>query len=162
MVATESQIRTAVCSQCGTQAAGRFCSNCGSPLALDGESVSSEIASKFTTPVTSLLSFLKTTWLVLVSPRAFYASYLTGAPPLSELTFPLAPLWRRFTSKLQKTMPPFRCLAMEIGLIALIAALTDWSWQVTHFSERVFGVSSAQMAENSERNLKALLREPIR
>lgn len=144
-----------ICPQCGMQGVGRFCSNCGSPLIQDEESVTGEIQSKFTTPVTSLLSFLKTTWLVLVSPRAFYTSYTTGSPPLNELTFPLAGFWRLMSSKPQKVMRPFQSLAMAIGLVACIAVLQDWSWRVTGFSERVFGMSTVQMAENTERNLKA-------
>jgi hypothetical protein len=43
---------------------------------------------------------------------------------------------------------------MAIGAVACIAVLEDWSWRATGFAERVFGMSTAQMAENRERNLR--------
>jgi hypothetical protein len=161
MDATNHGVAT-FCAQCGAQGVGRFCGDCGSPLTLDEESISAEIRSKFTTPAVSLLSFLKTTWLVLASPRAFFTSYVTGSPPLSSLAFPLTRLWSRWSSKPQKVMGPFRSLAMAIGLVACVAFLEDWSWRITGFSERVFGMSRAQMLEKSEQNLRAFYESQFR
>jgi hypothetical protein len=121
---------------------------------LDDESVSSELRSKITKPLIGLLSFLKTTWLVITSPRVFFKSYVTASPPLSDLGFPLAGAWRRISSKPQRVMRPFQGLATAMGLVAAIASLQAWAWRITDFSERVFGMSQAQMAENSERTIR--------
>lgn len=155
MSSTLEYAAATLCSQCGTRGHGRFCANCASPLRLDDESVSAELRSKFTKPLIGLLSFIKTTWLVARSPRVFFKSYVTASPPLSALPFPLAGAWRRISSKPQNVMRPFQGLATALGLAATVAGLQDWAWRVTGFSERVFGMSKAQMAENSERGLRA-------
>src|SRR5262249_56777593 len=120
---------------------------CASPLSLDEESVSSELRSKITQPLIALLSFIKTGWLVFRTPRVFFRSYVGAKPPLSDLTFPLAGLWRRISRKPQRVMRPFKMLATAMGLVAAIAGLEDWAWRGTGFSERVFGVSKAAWME---------------
>ena len=81
---------------------------------------------KVTDPLTTGLSLFKTAWLVLFAPTRFFASYFTGAMPLAQLTFPLAALWRRISSKPLLALRPFQCLG--IGLV--LAAFTDivWRW----------------------------------
>ena len=149
MAMTLEHPATTVCAQCGTPGTGRFCSACASPLSLDDESVSSELRSKITHPLIALLSFIKTGWLVFRTPRAFFRSYAGAKPPLSDLTFPLAGLWRRISGKPQRVTRPFKTLATAMGLVAAIAGLQDWAWRVTGFSERVFGVSRAEMMERA-------------
>src|SRR5436309_10804815 len=90
------------CPQCGQPGTGKYCAHCGSLLRPDDESVAQEIRSKITTPLVAALSFAKAVWLTWVSPAAFLRSCFTGSPPLSQLAFPLAPLWRLVESGPQK------------------------------------------------------------
>lgn len=146
---------TALCAQCGIRGVGPFCSNCASPLRLDDESVSAELGAKIIHPLIGLLSFVKTAWLVALRPRVFFRSYATADPPLSDLSFPLAGIWRRLSAKPQRVMRPFQALATAIGLVALTAGLEDWAWRVTAFSERAFGMSKAEMTAATRQNLSA-------
>ena len=116
---------------------------------------SSELRSKITHPLIALLSFIKTGWLVFRTPRAFFRSYASAKPPLSDLAFPLAGLWRRISDKPQRVMRPFKTLATAMGLVAAIAGLEDWAWRVTGFSERVFGASKAEMMERARNGTMA-------
>ncbi len=155
MASTLEYAAAVVCAQCGTRGVGRFCGNCASPLRLDDESVSGELRSKISKPLIGFLSFLKTAWLVIRSPRVFFKSYVTAAPPLSELTFPLTSLWRRVSPKPQRVMRPFQALATAMGLVAAIAGLQDWAGRITNFSERAYGMSKADVAQRSEEMMRA-------
>jgi hypothetical protein len=114
------------CPHCGLRGSGRFCSSCGSALNPADETVSREIGSKLTNlTTTTLLPFLKATWLVLRMPRQFFTSYVTATPPLSELSFPLAGVWRRLAPGRQRVMQPFQSLALAVGLVAGVAGLQE-------------------------------------
>jgi len=142
------------CAQCGLSGTGQYCSRCGSPLRLTEDTVTGEIGSKLTKPIVTLLSFIKTVWLVAFQPRQFYTSVTTAQPPLSDLSFPLSGLWRRVSSGRQRVMQPFAALATAIGLLATANLVGDWAWRITQLSERTFGMPRAEVEAASERSLR--------
>ena len=147
--------QTKVCSQCGLPASGNYCSNCGESLELEKESVSGELRSKATSPITSTLSFTKTVWLIWFSPVIFLRSYFTGKPPLTELPFPLSSLWKAAIRGQQKVTRPFHCLAIVIILGTTLGSLERDAWGVNNIGERMFGLSMSDAKEQSEAQLKA-------
>lgn len=137
-----------ICSQCGTPGKGNYCANCGASLTPSKESVSEEVRSKFTSPLTAALSFFKAVWLMWVSPAVFLRSYFTGVPPLSELPFPLSSAWRRVHEGPQRVMGPFQSLALAIALVAVLGSLERTVW--SDFGQRTFGLSMAEVRERRE------------
>ena len=158
-MSTADERGSALCPQCGTAAAGDYCGRCGTSLDRARQSVAAELRSAAITPVVTFLSFLKTTWLMLTSPTRFYRSYLTGVPPLGDLDFPLSRSWRRLRPGLQKAMPPFRCLASAIALIAIIGVARDGVWHVTGLAEHVFGGSASEVRERQWAELEGFYQQ---
>jgi len=123
-----------LCPRCGAAAAGRFCSQCGASLDDAAGSLGSEISSKFSGPITGTLSYAKAFWLLATSPRAFCRSWLLGPQGMAALAFPLSGAWSR-VSRNQTITPPYRALAVAIGLIAAVGALEAGAVRVAGFDD---------------------------
>src|SRR5215831_19919456 len=106
------------CPRCGVAATGRFCNQCGASLDAAEGTLRGEIESNFTSPVKTFLSFLKAAWLLLRKPTEFCRAWLNGPQGMTELSFPLAKSWKKFSSRELSITRPYKSLAIGIALVA--------------------------------------------
>lgn len=140
------------CVQCGHRTSGRYCSNCGSALNPNEETVSRHIGSKLTDLATTLGSFVTTVWLVLRAPRQLLASVVTATSSLSDPSFLIASGWRPQAPVPRRVMPPFQCLALAVGFAAALAGLQEWARQTAFINPQSADQLEQELRVSYEQN----------
>jgi len=123
------------CPRCDTVASGNYCSNCGAPLDGAEGSLGGEIKSKFVDPITGMLAFFKAAWLLTSAPWDFCRAWLNGPQGMAHMDFPLSRVWRALSNGAQNVLPPFRALAVGIGLVATASGIEAVAWKIAGLQE---------------------------
>jgi hypothetical protein len=128
----QQELRT--CLVCGFRDIEEFCSKCGSPLMFLGEpaitplrtfgALIKEYLSEVVSPV---LAFLKTTWLLLFAPIAFFSALSLSGRPIAHLKFPLSSIWAKLSPRPQYVLSPVIYYISSIATLFLFELLTEFA-----------------------------------
>lgn len=132
--------RLLTCPGCGHADAGPLCSQCGEDMVPQATTpMRALLEHAVVERLVDLLALVKTSWLMLTGPVAFFRAVLQQKSALADAPFFLSSAWARLSPRPQKVLNPVRYLILVGGISLFMQwlagvdpndALPDWATEI--------------------------------